>query len=362
MSGTLEHERILVTRGSRSRLPIIVAVHSTALGQAAGGCRMWSYRSWQDGLADALRLSEAMTLKAALAGLTFGGGKSVIVLPEGAVLDPTERRAAMLDLGDAVDSLDGTYGVAEDVGTTAEDMLIASERTRYAYCLPASAGGAGEPSEPTAVGVYAALLEVCRHRFGAPSVAGLRCTVIGLGQVGSRLARRLAAEGGRLVVTDVDPSKRGIAEEIGASWVEPEQALRTATDLIIPAALGGILTPQVVAELECRAIVGPANNQLASDEVADLLAARGVLWAPDFLVNAGGVIFGALVDALGWSPQAAMTRVEAIADTLSEILETAARRKITPHAAAIGAARSRVHAAEDARATVGTPTTVTHGP
>ena len=142
----LEHERVAIAVGERSALPVIVAVHSTVLGQAVGGCRLWRYRDWRDALEDALRLSEAMTLKCALAGLALGGGKSVIALAPDSELTAERRRAAMLDLGDAVDAFGGSYGVGEDVGTTAEDMLIARERTPYAYCLPESQGGAGEPS------------------------------------------------------------------------------------------------------------------------------------------------------------------------------------------------------------------------
>ena len=191
----LEHEQVAIAVGERSALPVIVAVHSTVLGHAVGGCRLWRYRDWRDGLDDALRLSEAMTLKCALAGLPLGGGKSVIALSPDTDLTPDVRRAAMLDLGDAVERFGGSYGVGEDVGTTAEDMLIARERTRYAYCLPESEGGAGEPSEPTAEGVRAAIGVTLERALGTAEVSGRRIAIIGLGQVGSRVARRLAAAG-----------------------------------------------------------------------------------------------------------------------------------------------------------------------
>src|SRR5579862_3745730 len=176
----LEHERVEIVVGERSALPVIVAVHSTVLGQAVGGCRLWRYRDWREALDDALRLSEAMTLKCALANLSLGGGKSVIALSPETGLTPERRRAAMLDLGDAVDGFGGAYGVGEDVGTTAEDMLIARERTRYAYCLPASQGGAGEPSEPTAYGVRDAIGVTLERAFGTSEVSGRSITVIGL--------------------------------------------------------------------------------------------------------------------------------------------------------------------------------------
>lgn len=342
----LRHERVVITNGIRSGLPIIIAVHSTALGQAAGGCRMWHYDSWEDALHDALRLSEAMTLKSALAELPYGGGKSVIALPDGLHLGPDLRRAVMLDLGDAVDWLGGIYGVAEDVGTTAADMLIASERTRFAYCLPIANGGVGETSEPTAVGVYAALRATCLQRFGVADPDGLRCTVVGLGQTGSRIARRLANDGAQLAVTDTDSQKKGLAEELGATWLEPDAALTAPTDILVPAALGGFLTRDLVGRLQCHAIVGPANNQLADDSVAEMLEARGILWAPDFVVNAGGVIYGGLVDGAGVDPATAMARVEGIGNTLQAVYAAAAGAGITAYAAALELAQSRVAAAQ----------------
>jgi len=344
-----EHERVVVTRGERTGLTIIIAVHSTALGQAAGGCRMWRYASWRDGLDDALRLSMAMTWKSALAGLPLGGGKSVIALPPDFELSAETRRDVMLDLGDLVDSLGGTYGVGEDVGTTAEDMLVVSERTKYAYCLPESQGGSGEPSAPTAVGVYAAIRATCEHVFGEDKVTDRRFTIVGLGQVGGRLARRLASDGATLRVTDIDATKRALAEEIGATWIDLADAYSDGADVVVPAALGAVLTRELVPTLRCRAIVGPANNQLATEDVADLLAARGIVWAPDFVVNAGGVIHGALVDVGGQSHDEAIEQVEQIGMTLRRVFDLAAEHDTTPEAAALGLARARVDAAKTPR-------------
>jgi leucine dehydrogenase len=347
----LEHERVAIAAGERSGLPVIVAVHSTILGQAVGGCRMWGYGDWRDALDDALRLSEAMTLKCALAGLALGGGKSVIALAPGDLeLTPERRRAAMLDLGDAVDAFGGSYGVGEDVGTTAEDMLIARERTRYAYCLPESQGGAGEPSEPTAQGVRLAIGVTLERVFGTPVLAGRRIGIIGLGQVGSRLARRLAADEAALVVSDIDASKRRLADELGASWAEPEDALRAEVDLLVPAALGGVLTRDSVRTLQCVAIAGPANNQLADDAVADLLRERGVLWAPDFVVNAGGVIYGSAMEMDGCSREEATLRVGAITGTLETVFGAAEEHSVTPLEAAHRVARERLEAAARGRA------------
>jgi leucine dehydrogenase len=347
----LEHERVAIGVGERSGLPVIVAVHSTALGQAVGGCRVWSYPDWRAALEDALRLSEAMTLKCALAGLPLGGGKSVIALAPGdPTLTPERRRAAMLDLGDAVESFGGSYGVGEDVGTTAEDMLIARERTRYAYCLPEEQGGAGEPSDPTAVGVRLAIAVTLERAFGAPEIAGRRISVVGLGQVGSRVARRLAADGAELLVSDIDASKRRLADELGATWTDPGEALSAAVDLLVPAALGGVLTTSSVATLRCTAIAGPANNQLADDAVADVLRERGILWAPDFVVNAGGVIYGSAMEMDRCSREEAIARVGAITDTLATVFAAAEDQSITPLDAARRVARDRLRAAGHRRA------------
>ena len=343
----LSHEQVVVQRGTRTGLPIIIAVHSTALGAAAGGVRLSAYDDWRDGLEDALRLSEAMTLKSALAGLSYGGGKTVIPLPRGFVLDAAARRDVMLDLGDAINALDGRYIAAEDVGTTAQDMAVARERTPYAYCLPEDQGGIGEPSEPTAVGVLTAIHATCQRLFGSASTSGKHFTVIGLGQVGGRLVRRLAAEGATLTVTDVDASKRALAHEVGARWVEPHEALSTECDVLVPCAMGGALTPASVETLHCQAVCGAANNQLSDTSVADLLHKRGILWAPDFVVNAGGVVFGALVESGAASEDEAWVRVRHIGETLAEVFAVADSGGVTPFAAADRLARERVAAAKE---------------
>lgn len=341
----LSHEQVVLRRGSRSGLPIMVAIHSTVFGPAAGGVRLATYDDWRDGLEDALRLSEAMTLKCAIAQLPNGGGKTVIALPPGEQLVGARRRAAMLDLGDAIDSLGGRYLAGEDVGTTAEDLLVARERTPYAFCLPKDAGGIGDPSEPTAVGVVASLRAICDRLFGSPSLAGRRFTVIGLGNVGGRIARLLAADGAVLAVADVDAAKAALADELGATWIGTGEALGHEADVLVPAALGGFLTRDSVPELRCRAVCGPANNQLATPEVAGLLDEAGVLWAPDFVVNGGGVLFGALVETGQATEDEAWLRVRAIGNTLSEVFAVADADAVTPYVAAERLARTRLAAA-----------------
>ena len=321
-----DHERVVAATGRRSGLAMIVAVHSTKLGPALGGCRLWSYDSWADGLADALRLSRGMTSKNALAGLDAGGGKSVIMLPAGAVLEGDARRDAFLDLGDLVESLDGSYRTAEDVATTSADMAVIAERTAHVVGLPTETGGHGDPAEYTARGVYAGMRETLRRATGSDDVAGRRVTVAGLGQVGSRLATRLAEEGAVLTVTDFNPARSQFAAEIDAAWVAPDEAHRVAADVFVPAGVGGMLSPEVIAELAATTVCGPANNQLARGDGDAQLRARGILYAPDYLVNAGGVI--RLGDERSTDDEV-FARIDAIAVTLGEVFDESERSGVT---------------------------------
>lgn len=338
----LAHERVLVAKGVRSGLTISIAVHSTVLGQALGGCRVWTYDNWVEAFNDSLRLAEGMTMKNSAAGLNRGGGKTVIYLPKGTVLTAEERRDAMLDLGDAIESLGGAYMTAEDVGTSAEDMAVVATRTRHVCGLPSSEGGVGEPSDATAAGVYAGLLATLDEVFGSREVAGRRVTILGLGHVGSILAMRLAAAGAVLTVTDVNPAKRAVADSLGATWVEPETAHRVEGDLFVPAGVGGVLTDTVIDELRVKAVVGPANNQLATRAGAERLRERGILWAPDFVVNAGGVIFLSMMNEDQPSADATRERVDAIGEIITHIFTVAKERGVTTLEAAEEIALSRL--------------------
>lgn len=326
-----EHEHVNISTGARSGLTIIVAVHSTVLGQALGGCRVWSYGDWTEALADALRLAQGMTSKNALAGLAAGGGKSVIVLAPGQVLTGQQRRDAFLDLGDAVEALGGAYRTAEDVGTTAADMAVVAERTAHVVGLPQDQGGLGDPGDYTARGVHSALLEALRRTHGEASAKGRKITIVGLGHVGSSLAKRLATEGAQLTLSDINEAKQELARELGASWVEPALAHTVPADVFMPAGVGGMLSPSVIDELAAGAVVGPANNQLAQADGAEQLAARGILYAPDYLVNAGGVIY---LGADGDTIETRIERIDAIGETLSRIFDEAAEQGLTTVAAA----------------------------
>jgi leucine dehydrogenase len=330
-----EHEELIVRRGRRSGASVIVAVHSTVLGPALGGCRMWRYDRIDAAVEDALRLSAAMTLKAAAAGLVLGGGKGVICVPPGVEATGPMRTAMLHDFGDVVELLDGTYITAEDVGTDSRDMVTIREVTRHVVGLPAARGGSGDPSAFTAAGVHAAIRACLRHRFGSPALAGRSVAIVGCGHVGEHLARRLAAAGAKLLLSDVDDAKRALVDELpGARWIDPKTALMAAADVLAPCALGGVIDAKTVGALRCEIVCGAANNQLADDALAAALHARGILYAPDFIVNAGGLINVSL--ELGhYDARLAARRTEAIEEVFDELLDEAAAAGITPLEAAI---------------------------
>ena len=336
------HQRVVIERGARSGLPIVVAVHSTALGMAIGGCRMATYPHWRDGLDDALRLSAAMTTKAALAGLPHGGGKTVIALPPGPAVGPDLRRDVMHDVGDVIESLAGLYATGPDVGTSAEDMVTIGTRTSYAFCRPASAGGSGDSSPHTAAGVIAALRAVAADRFGSPDLAGRSFALLGLGRVGTHVLRRLAPLGARVIAADIDAGRRAEAESLGATWTDPDSCLTAEVDVLVPAALGGLLTPATVPRLRCAAVAGPANNQLDAPATADLLHAAGILWAPDVVVSAGGIVHAIAAEVHHESEERIGTRLDGIGDTMAGVLRTARAADITPLTAADRLAQARI--------------------
>jgi leucine dehydrogenase len=322
----------------------MVAVHSTARGPSLGGCRMWTYDDSRAAVRDVLRLSRAMTFKAAVAGLPLGGGKGVIMLrPDEAVLTPERREAVLQDFGDTVEELGGAYLTAEDVGTSEPDMEVIASRTQHVTGLAESQGGSGDPSPWTAVGCEVAVRVTCERVFGTDDLNGRRIAVVGLGSVGGRLAELLAEGGAELVVADVDPSKRELATRLGATWTDPLSALTAEVDVVAPCALGGMIDDDTVGELRCRAIAGAANNQLAADALDATLAERGILWAPDFVCNAGGIINICVeLEPEGYAPERADARVRAVADTLRTIFDGAESGGITPLRAALALGEQRL--------------------
>jgi len=320
----------------------MVAIHSSALGPAVGGCRFKAYPGLTQAVEDVLRLSAAMTAKCAVAGLAFGGAKSVIALEPGRVLSPEERRDVLLDHGDLIASFDGEYLAGPDVGTGPADMLVLREVTPHAYCTPEAAGGTGSSSGPTAVGVLAALRAAATAVFGSANMAGRRVVVSGYSSVGAHLAASLHAAGADVVVSDIDPAKRAEAEQQGLTWVEPEKALTLTADVVVPAAVGGVLSAESVARLDTPLVVGPANNQLTDDTVAADLAARGVLWVPDYVASAGGILYTLSREAEGLGHDAALARVETIERTVQDLLYAAKANATTPLHEAAALARRRL--------------------
>ena len=302
---------------------------------------MWSYEDSASAFRDVLRLSRAMTYKMAVADLPLGGGKGVIMLSPHTRLSSERRQQALLDFADTVQTLGGRYITAEDVGTSSRDIGVMAERTTHVAGLARSRGGSGDPSPFTALGVEVAIRACCERVFGDDGLRGRSVCVIGLGHVGSRVAKRCARAGAKLVLADVDPDKRRLAEELEAKWMSPEDALEARAEIVCPCALGGVLNDETVPRLRCRIIAGAANNQLAEDRTADLLTAREILWAPDFVANAGGVIN--IAEEFGtYDASAARRRVRGIADTLRRIFDDAEAMGATTLTAAMELARRRL--------------------
>jgi leucine dehydrogenase len=314
-----DYEDVRVRRGRHSGLTVAVAVHRTIGGRALGGCRMKAYATPDDAVRDVERLARAMTLKAAVSGLPYGGGKGVIALEPGVEIDEGHRLDALRDFAELVESFGGRYVTAQDVGVSARDMAYIARFTPHVGGRPLADFGCGDPSPYTAHGVEVAI----RASLPGGSFEGRHVVVVGLGNVGGKLARRLHDAGAELTVSDVDPAKRAIADELSARWVAPADALVVQADVLAPCALGGVLDRATVERLQVPVVAGAANNQLADESIADELQARGILWAPDFVINAGGLI--AVADELdGFDPVRADRAIEAIADTLTEIYARAA--------------------------------------
>ncbi len=339
----LDHEQVVVRRGERSGLYCVVAVHSTALGPALGGLRIWHYPDQSDAMRDAMRLAAGMTLKAAAAGLNLGGGKGVICAPQDG-LDGVRRRDALLDFADVVESLDGRYITAEDVGTAPADLIVVRRRTSYVTGLPPDLGGSGDPSPFTAIGVEAALRACAAEHWRYGGLSGRTACVVGLGHVGAALARRLADAGCELIVSDIDPAKRALTDALGATWRDPEDAMLAQCDVLVPCALGGAITHDNVGLLGCEVVCGSANNQLADDSLAAKLAERGILYAPDFIANAGGLMH-VFMEISDYSEVRAVELAEGIEETLGRVFAVASQLGITPLEAAHELAHRRLRAA-----------------
>lgn len=336
--GADTHEEVVFGHDPVSGLKTIIAIHSTALGPALGGTRFFMYQDEGAALHDVLRLSKAMTLKSAAAGLDFGGGKAVVIG------DPHRHKTERLlrAYGKVVDSLGGRYITAEDVGTTTEDMAILRRETSYVVGLPVTHHGSGDPSPATARGVMAAISAVALRLWGDPDLSGKHFAVQGVGKVGSSLVERLAKAEAKVTVTDVNKSALDSAQrDYGAEAVAPDEIWDVDCDIFAPCAMGGALNAHTIPRLKCAAIVGSANNQLATRQDADRLVDRGILYAPDFVVNAGGVI-NIAQEANGYDWQKAAAAIDGIADAITNVLRIADSDGVNPVEAAERLALQRI--------------------
>lgn len=330
--GFADHEQVVFASDPASGLRAVIAIHDTTRGPALGGCRMWHYASESDAIIDALRLSRGMTYKSALAELPFGGGKAVVLGDPGRDKSDTLWKA----FGEAVERLGGRYITAEDVGTSVPDLEIVRHGTRHVAGI--AEGGVGDPSPATAFGVFMGMKAAIKHRLGAPDFGGVRVAIQGLGHVGRALAAQLAEAGASLIVADLDARRvEAAVEELGASAVDPALVHAERADVFAPCALGGVLDDRTIAELRAPVVAGSANNQLAADRHGRILQDRGILYAPDYAINAGGIInisYETTRTGRPYDRQRAFAHIARIHDTLAAIFERADAERIPTSLAA----------------------------
>ncbi|HSX37980.1 MAG TPA: Glu/Leu/Phe/Val dehydrogenase dimerization domain-containing protein [Chlamydiales bacterium] len=333
------YEQVLKISDKHTRLTAIISLHNTTLGPALGGVRIRPYASFKEALEDVLRLSKGMTYKSAMTQAGFGGGKSVIIA------DPNTDKTPelLLAFGAAVDQLKGQYICAEDAGCTVEDVKMIRRATKYVVGLP-NAKSSGDPCAFTAWGVYRGMQAVMKILFGTDSLAGRSVAIQGLGGVGSRLAEYLFWAGADLTLSDLNsPKVKQLADKFGAKIKSVDQILQTECDILAPCALGGIVNDETLPLFQCRSIAGAANNQLLRESHADDLQSRGILYAPDFVINAGGLLnVTAELEEQGYNPTSARLKTHNIYDTLLAIYDIAEKNGESTHAAAIALANYRV--------------------
>jgi leucine dehydrogenase len=338
-------EAVAIHRDRETGTLMFVCSHSSRLGPSAGGTRMKHYPRPADALADCMRLSEAMTLKLASVSFPHGGGKAVIALPGPELPQGEARRRLLHEFGRFVKSLGGMFSCGPDMNTSAVDMDVIAEVCPYVFCRTEAAGGAGDTAPDTALGVFHGLRASCRFAFGSDELRGRRVLVQGAGGVGGRLIELLREAGCEVMASDIDVMRAARLESIGVQMVAPKAVMSTPCDVFAPCATGGVLNARSIPELRCRIVAGGANNQLEKESDADLLRERGIAYAPDFVINAGGVLHGGGLEEQGWTRDVLDAHLAGIGDVVYEILQSAEREGINTDAAARRIAQSRVDAA-----------------
>ncbi|MEC0274550.1 MULTISPECIES: branched-chain amino acid dehydrogenase [Peribacillus] len=333
-----DYEQLLFCQDKQSGLKAIIAIHDTTLGPALGGTRMWTYASEEDAIEDALRLSRGMTYKNAAAGLNLGGGKTVIIG------DPRKDKNEEMfrAFGRYIQGLNGRYITAEDVGTTVEDMDLIHEETDFVTGISPAFGSSGNPSPVTAYGVYRGMKAAAKEAFGTDSLEGKVVAVQGVGNVSYNLCRHLHEEGAKLIVTDINKESVARAvESFGATAVNPDEIYGVDCDIYAPCALGAVINDQTINQIRAKVIAGAANNQLKESVHGDQIHEKGIIYAPDYVINAGGVI-NVADELLGYNRERALKKVETVYDTIEKVIEIAKRDQIPTYKAADRMAEERI--------------------
>ncbi|MFF2286366.1 branched-chain amino acid dehydrogenase [Peribacillus butanolivorans] len=340
-----DYEQLLFCQDKQSGLKAIIAIHDTTLGPALGGTRMWTYATEEEAIEDALRLSKGMTYKNAAAGLNLGGGKTVIIG------DPRKDKNEEMfrAFGRYIQGLNGRYITAEDVGTTVEDMDLIHEETDFVTGISPAFGSSGNPSPVTAYGVYRGMKAAAKEAFGTDSLEGKVVAVQGVGNVAYNLCRHLHEEGAKLIVTDINKESVARAvESFDATAVNPDEIYGVQCDIYAPCALGAVINDQTINQIKAKVIAGAANNQLKEPVHGDQIHEKGIVYAPDYVINAGGVI-NVADELLGYNRERALKKVETVYDTIERVIEIAKRDNIPTYKAADRMAEERIERMRNSR-------------
>jgi leucine dehydrogenase len=340
-----DYEQIVFCNDSRTGLKSIIAMHSTVLGPATGGCRMWAYETEEEALTDVLRLSKGMTYKNAISGLNWGGGKAVIIAPKGVEPKVFKTRALLERYGEYVNRLGGNYITAKDVGIGSDDLRIVKSKTKHVLGIDGEQGSSGDPSPATAWGVYHGMKAAAKVALGAKNLSGLTVSLQGLGSVAYYLLEHIVADGAKVVACDIDQAAiERATKKYNIEIVSPEKIYDVPCDIFGPSALGASINSKTLPRLQTKIIAGAANNQLATHEDGLEVERRGIVYAPDYAINAGGVI-NIYYEQIGngnYDKRKAFEHIAGIENTVTEILTRAKAEKLPSHVVADRMAEERI--------------------